>query len=401
MPDLLRGALALPMALLLLSHTLSAQDASQAAPPPKAGAVRITFLPPPIEGTISVGIHDKAGKLIRLLHRESNVADFTTGLNGLITSWDGKDDSGNAVPNGKYRVRGSAVGDLEIVGEAFHCNDWVASEDGPRPVRFHRIGIEGGDPFLVGTDLAGLSWKFKHSLADGSITCEPLGDPRQTAPVQPEPTSCAGQNKSRWSIEKALGEPLVVQFDAHGEVAKRLAIGAGEPAPVAIAASQEKDELFLLENSGDRWRLRGLRKKSASGPPPTAPAWEIFIEKNLWPSSKFSAVAERVGRQKPFPDSSKVTIKTQPNPLTPESSHSLEIAAGFDSEGSFLKTADGLSLRRLTDTRNLQWALLGYESNQPELVLLQSDGAVVEEYRIRKPSRILSFDAGEYPWPPK
>jgi hypothetical protein len=33
--------------------------------------------------------------------------------------------------------------------------------------------------------------------------------------------------------------------------------------------------------------------------------------------------------------------------------------------------------------------------------LLQSDGAVVEEYRILRPGALMSFDAGEYQLPPK
>jgi hypothetical protein len=84
-----------------------------------------------------------------------------------------------------------------------------------------------------------------------------------------------------------------------------------------------------------------------------------------------------------------------------DASSSVELAVGTDSEGSFLKTVDGLPLRRLTDTARLRWAVLGHDNNQPELVLLQSDGAVVEEYRIRQPNKLMPFDAGEYQWPAK
>ncbi len=380
-----------------------AQDTPAASA--KTPSIRITFLPPPLEGTFSVGIFDRAGKLVRSLHREAAQSAFTTGLNGLITSWDGKDDHGTALPSGKYRVRGLAVGDLELTGEAFHCNDWVSAEEGPRPVRFTNIGLDGALLVLEGVDVAGQSWKFRHSLADDSIQAEPLSAAAGSAPAQPLPTSCPGRDGSRWIIEKVLGEPIVVQMDAAGEVARRLSIGAGEPAPVGIAASLENDEVFLLEQNGERWRLRGLRRKAPkTETPPGAsggPIWETFLEKNRWPSSLFTEVAGKVGRAKPFVSLAKVTVRSRPNPLFGDASSSVELAVGTDSDGSFLKTVDGLPLRRLTDTARLRWAVLGHDNNQPELVLLQSDGAVVEEYRIRQPNKLMPFDAGEYQWPAK
>jgi len=111
-------------------------------------------------------------------------------------------------------------------------------------------------------------------------------------------------------------------------------------------------------------------------------AWETFLEKNRWPAAQFQDVASRVGRTKPFVSEARVTVKTQPNPLFGDTAASVELTVGTDSDGSFLKTAEGLPLRRLTDTGRLRWAVLGHDLNQPELVLLQSDGAVVEEYPI-------------------
>jgi hypothetical protein len=74
---------------------------------------------------------------------------------------------------------------------------------------------------------------------------------------------------------------------------------------------------------------------------------------------------------------------------------------GFDAEGSFLRTADGLRLRRLSGTPHLAWVVFGRESRQPSVVVLQGDGAVVEEFRIGSIQEIMTFDAGEYQWPPK
>jgi hypothetical protein len=391
-----------------------------AFPPPlvavPAGSVKITFLPPPLEGTLSLGVFDRSGKLVRTLKAEAVPADFSVGLNGLITFWDGRDDAGRVLPPGRYRVRGFAVADLEITGEEFHCNDWVESEDGPHPSVFERIRMDGDTLELIVRDRANKGWRVLHSLADGESRSEPVEATVSVPPKEPAakpnaeaaaaladglgPKSCPGKDGTRWSIEKAAGETVVAQFDPQGEVLRRLSIGAGEPVPIGVAASLERDEVFLLEQDGERYRLRGLRR---AGPKEAgaAPGWETFLEKNRWPSSRFSEVAAHLGRSKPFVAEAQVSLKSQPNPLLGGGVSDVQIAAGKDAAGSFLKTSDGILLRRLTDTPLLLWVVLGREARQPGVVLLQSDGAVVEEYRILQPGALMSFDAGEYQLPPK
>jgi hypothetical protein len=94
-------------------------------------------------------------------------------------------------------------------------------------------------------------------------------------------------------------------------------------------------------------------------------------------------------------------IKSQQNPLLGGGSSEFKVEVGIDSAGSFLRTSEGLLLRRLTETGSLLWAVLGRESRHNSLVLMQSDGAVVEEFRLTQPGAVMSFDAGEYLWPPK
>jgi len=79
-----------------------------------ARTVRISFVPPPLEGTISLGIYDKNGKLVRVLHQESELNEFTIGSDALVTQWDGKNESGEDLPPGKYRARGYLVGHLKV-----------------------------------------------------------------------------------------------------------------------------------------------------------------------------------------------------------------------------------------------------------------------------------------------
>ncbi len=82
-----------------------------------------------MEGRISLGVYDQSGKLVRNLAVSASEADFTIGLNGLIATWDGRDDGGKELGPGKYFVRGYLVG-FTSEGEAFHFNDWVESEEG-------------------------------------------------------------------------------------------------------------------------------------------------------------------------------------------------------------------------------------------------------------------------------
>jgi hypothetical protein len=75
--------------------------------------VRISFVPPPLEGRISLGIYDTRGKLVRVLHHQADLREFTIGADALVTQWDGKNDNGEDLPTGKYHARGYLVGPLQ------------------------------------------------------------------------------------------------------------------------------------------------------------------------------------------------------------------------------------------------------------------------------------------------
>lgn len=72
-----------------------------------------------MEGTISLGIYDQSGKLVRVLHQNAQLDDFTIGADALATRWDGKDDTHQDLPSGRYHARGYLVGPLksEDLGE--------------------------------------------------------------------------------------------------------------------------------------------------------------------------------------------------------------------------------------------------------------------------------------------
>jgi len=101
------------------SPTPSAIETASPSPTPSATAVAarsvpLRFVPPPMEGTISLGIWDSNDKLVRVLHREAKIDKFTVEENSLSTTWDGKNDLGEDLPAGKYRARGYLIGKLKV-----------------------------------------------------------------------------------------------------------------------------------------------------------------------------------------------------------------------------------------------------------------------------------------------
>ena len=73
-----------------------------------------------MDGTISLGIYDQAGKIVRVLHQNAQLNDFAIGADALVTRWDGKNDGNQDSPSGRYHARGYLVGPLkrEDLGEA-------------------------------------------------------------------------------------------------------------------------------------------------------------------------------------------------------------------------------------------------------------------------------------------
>jgi hypothetical protein len=100
-----------PLPLESGTPSLPPQQTSPTSPTRKT---RISFVPPPLEGTISLGIYDKNGKLVRVLHQEAELNEFTIGADALVTQWDGKNDDGEDLPAGKYHARGYLVGHLKV-----------------------------------------------------------------------------------------------------------------------------------------------------------------------------------------------------------------------------------------------------------------------------------------------
>jgi len=92
-----------------------------------ARSIRISFVPPPLDGKISLGIYNAANQLVRVLHEQADLDEFTTGPDALITRWDGKDDDGADVPPGNYHARGFVVAPMKIDDGAPQPLTWATS----------------------------------------------------------------------------------------------------------------------------------------------------------------------------------------------------------------------------------------------------------------------------------
>ena len=377
------------MLLCGLGTLASAQDET---PPVPDKGTQITFLPPPMEGTLSLGVYSLDGKLVRVLKREATEKDFVVGLNGFITQWDGKDDANKPLAPGKYFVRGYAVGELEIEGVGYFGNDWIVDEDSPRVSEFGEMKIAGRELLITALDGGKQTGIMHHDLPTGKLTFEP----HEGDAVAELPQQAKGMGETTWAIVKDEGKPVVIQRNAAGESLRELDPAPGDPVAVSIAAAPDRDEIFIAERGEKQFRVRGLRLKetTSAADGKKISNWEVFFNKSAWKSDSYTAAAPLLERSPPFSPAEKVHVKLVPNPLLQVAPAALNLSVAVDDAGSLLQSADGLPLRRVTDTAHLLWAVIGPTGKT--LTLFQSDGAVVEEFRIGKLGNIMAFDAGEY-----
>ena len=420
-PRRLRGSIHLALLFMVLSALpLCAQEAE----PPARPGVRITFLPPPMEGTLSLGIYDKKGRLVRVLAREATEKDFTVGLNGFITFWDGKDDSGKPAPIGNYDIRGYSVGAVDVEGVAIHGNDWITDDDAPRPAKIIDLRTKApdeieaaletfeGKPLLVAIrfETEAGSRPALHevvTIADGKITLMSKGETR-TFPLgagESAIDATLGAKDRLWVIVQTPTGREVRAFTLDGEFLRRLGYAPGDPLPRRILAARGtfaerwSEQIVLLEESDklQRVRLLALPQKPAAS---DAPVWATVFEKEIWRGATFDSVKDLLVRPggKPFVPEKEFVVRLINNPLLKDEPTTAHVSIGFNERGSFLQTTDGLPLRRITETPHLRWTVIGREGSGKLLTILQSDGAVVEEFRARRLANMMAFDAGDYEW---
>ena len=421
----------------------------------------IKFLPPPMDGEISLGIFDANGHLVRTLKREADVDDFVKGDDGLIAYWDRKDDAGNPVPAGKYYARGFTVGDMDFDGIDTLGNDWFTDDDSPRIRRIDSTRTDTKGELVINAQLVdGKTITFK-TTSDGNISSDKTGFDSPgydySAGVHPDEKIIDETSSSTglWRIVR-IKSTGAIEVRENGKFLRQLTIKPNDPQPIKIAASPDGNTIYLLEQNDKEQRLRGLQlesdsaAKTASPNPPTASAtplttnsdsvkssptpapsaspassplasgtnsataasspggvkiskWRVVFSKTITFSDDFDAVKSLLffPDKKPFTPVSEISVKLRANPLREDKTQSIVITAGFDANGSFLRTTDGLELARISDTPNLKWVRIGQPPGSRAITIFQSDGAVIEEYGIDKLANMMSFNAGEYTVHPK
>lgn len=380
--------------LFVFASLLGVALAQDAPPPP---GVQITFVPPPLEGTISAGVFTKDGKLVRVLASEATEKNFIVGLNGFVTHWDGKDDAGKEMPAGTYFVRGFGVGELEVEGVAFHGNDWIKDEDAPRFDAIEAIALTEAGLAVSGTKPDGKE-KVRAivSLPDGAVRF-----------TENPGTEAETKGSNDWAIERSVTRPpkmAVVQRSADGkEVLRRLDFDAAEPQPKTVIATADNQRICLLEQNESETRVRILTLQgTAKAGDEDFSNWGIVFSASIRRPPLPELLPEFLNRKPPVkiePGVRQVLVRNELMEGPKAAQAAVQLAVAFDEKGSFLSTADGLPLRRVTDTPNLKWTVLSREPDGA-LTLFQSDGAAVEEFRLRKLDQMMAFDAGDYEWAP-
>jgi hypothetical protein len=354
--------------------------------PSPSRSVRISFVPPPIEGTISLGIYDPNGKLVRILHRESETDDFTIGHDALVTEWDGKDETEQDLPAGKYSARGFRVGTLAIEGIDYFFNDWVTDENSPHLKHIDNLSLSETNLRLTTELASGERVGMLYDPGKDTVT-RVEGSP-------PSTDSIRGKDNTRWVIASAE----IQQLSPANEILRRLAYQPNDPQPKAIAASDREDKIFVLEENAELQRVRGLtliETKVDAEKQQSVSDWRVDFEKKIVAHVNFSLEngTPLATGGKPTPE--KIVLRLQPNPLKRDKPGSVEVAVGFDQDGSYLKTSDGLPLRTISDTHNLSRALLVLHGEKA-IDVFQDDGAVVEQYRISGADQMMAFDCGSF-----
>ena len=122
-------------ALGFLATSFSRGQEPSPSPNPSATparSVRISFVPPPLEGKISLGVYNEWGQLVRVLHQEAEFDEFTIGADALSTKWDGKDDYDYDLPPGKYSAHGFLVAPMKIGAETIASSAAVSGASSVR-----------------------------------------------------------------------------------------------------------------------------------------------------------------------------------------------------------------------------------------------------------------------------
>lgn len=259
----------------------------------------------PDRGRVTLGVFNNSGHLVRILHRLASETEFSIGLNGLITKWDGCDADANRLPAGRYHVRGYLVGDVAVSGEDFLFNDWISSPEDPQILRIRDFALDGpSDVFLLADVVGGQRVVARYSAEKGFVWQVPLPASEKSARVYLENGGIVvTEDQRRISFDATSGEkrgetnePIVTSPIALTETAREgtrlLGVGDGKlflseggaefipvdvPVPVLSAAigggntiwfvGRDDAATFVGQLDASGQLLRSLRPGASDWPP--------------------------------------------------------------------------------------------------------------------------------------
>ncbi len=229
----------------------------------------------PDDGRITLGVFDGSGKLVRLLHRLAAGEDFRIGLNGFITTWDGRNDAGELLPSGRYHVRGYLVGEeVTVSGEDFLFNDWAADTGFPgfKTIRDFSL-LEDGDVILLAGDAFSRNVLARFSPGKGFLWSRAAG-PVGGLEMDPLKRTLGAPGISVFPPLLACNARLAVVVSPAGTALHALETGEpvlekspGHPAPPLSLAANDGEVFVCSEGGLAATRLPLLEGTDTSFPP--------------------------------------------------------------------------------------------------------------------------------------
>src|SRR5262249_20691739 len=90
-----------------------------------------------------------------------------------------------------------------------------------------------------------------------------------------------------------------------------------------------------------------------------------------------------------------VKVRLVRNPLRKDKRPVVELGIGFNSEGSYLKTSDGLPLFKISETPNVTRAGIATK-NENAVNIWQDDGTTVHQFHVLNVDQMMAFDCGDF-----
>lgn len=109
--------------------------------------------------------------------------------------------------------------------------------------------------------------------------------------------------------------------------------------------------------------------------------------------ARFKADDLGTGSTPPNDASDHVSIKLVMNPLVSDTRSVVDVAAGVDAAGDFLKTTDGLPLFTVSQIPNLTRVSIR-KNGEKSVDVWQEDGSTVKQFRLSNVDKMMAFDCG-------